>query len=74
MAAIFPQVDGDPVSTGFFATEGQSNWIGLDISARGQTSLSIAGLTQGGTVVDVDAKKDHRSRLTIKCRPLLLGK
>ena len=52
VAAVFAQVDGDPVRAAEVRLDCGPYWIGLVGAAR---------LPDGGHVVDVDAQLDHRS-------------
>src|SRR5690606_4738977 len=61
MPAILPQMDGNAIRTGLLATKREVNRIGLDVSSRGNSRHPVTGLTQGGTVINIDAEKDHDS-------------
>ncbi len=63
MAAVLPQVDGNAVGAGFFAHVGQFHRIGFDGAAMRGGRRLIAGLAQGGDVVDVDAEEDHQGKV-----------
>jgi len=61
--AVLAEVHGDAVRPGLFAAEGQRHGIGLDVAAPGGAGRPVAGLAQGGRVVDVDAEENHEVKV-----------
>ena len=62
VAAVLAEVDGDAVSAGAFAEEREGDGVGLDVAADGGPGLPVAGLADGGAVIDVDAEENHGRR------------
>ena len=61
MPAVFPQMHRDSIGPGLFATKSQFNRIGLDIPAESRAGLPVAGLPQGGRMVDIDTEQNHEA-------------
>jgi hypothetical protein len=60
-------VDGDAVGSRAFAEDCKGDGIGLDRAANSGGSLPVAGLTNGGAVIDVNAEKDHEDETVREC-------
>ena len=57
MPPILSQMSGDPHSTGFFGNQRGSHRIGFRIVALWR--FAVAGLPQGGDMVDINSKTRH---------------
>jgi hypothetical protein len=60
VAAVLAEVDGDAVGPGAFGGEGEFDRVGFDETAAGRGLGTVAGLAEGGGVVDVDSEEDGR--------------
>jgi hypothetical protein len=52
-------MDGDAIRSGALGQDGERDGIGFDATSGGRFRLAVAGLTDGGAVVDIDAEEDH---------------
>jgi len=51
----------DSIGAGALGVQRKRDWIGLDGTAHGRGGLAVAGLTDRGTVIDIDAEVNHRT-------------
>ena len=49
------------LGAGALGVQRKRDWIGLDGTAHGRGGLAVAGLTDRGTVIDIDAEVNHRT-------------
>jgi hypothetical protein len=64
VAAVLAQVDGDAVGARRSQRKARATGSGSTVAAHGGAGLPVAGLAEGGAVVDVDAEEDHAARKT----------
>jgi len=61
MPTILAQMHRDSIGAGALGVQRKRDWIGLDGTAHGRGGLAVAGLTDRGTVIDIDAEVNHRT-------------
>ena len=61
MSAILAQMHRDPIGAGALRVQRKRDRIGLDRAAGRGPRIAKTGLTDCGTVVDIDAEMDHET-------------